>query len=251
MVVPLVAHGHIWPFWVLTVAFGVVLLQGRLLSAALILGLLLATRQMALFIAAPVGVYLLSRLKFSESLRFGVLSAAVFFGLIVPFWVVTPDFLTETYLGFETKGLAHIEEMGNPLNQISFAGLLYHLELYELSRPIQFIILLGFCGLIVRDRSMDTGRLLRNTGLVYLLLIGFNPFVYPYHYVSGLLLFAIGFANPKLSVVHRDLWLEPKQFSSRVRDVDLEACCVSTSVGSAVTGSADRAELESSQHLRN
>ncbi|MDT7041967.1 hypothetical protein [Candidatus Nitronereus thalassa] len=197
VVVPLVAHGHIWPFWLATAAFGVVFLKGRLIGAAILLGLLLATRQMALFIAAPVAVYLLLRIKFSESLRFGTIAVVIFLGIIGPFWAFSPDFLTETYLGFESKGLAHIKEMGNPLNQISFAGLLYHLGLYEISRPIQIMILLAFFGFIIRDRSMDTGRFLRLCGVVYLLLIGFNPFVYPYHYVSGLLLLAIGFADPK------------------------------------------------------
>ena len=197
VVVPLMAHGHIWPFWLATAAFGVVFLKGRLISAAILLGVLLATRQMALFIAAPVAVYLLSRIKFSDSLRFGIIAVVIFLGLIGPFWAFSPDFLTETYLGFESKGLAHIQEMGNPLNQISFAGVLYHLGLYEISRPIQIMILLGFFGFIIRDRSMDTGRFLRLSGVVYLLLIGFNPFVYPYHYVSGLLLLAIGFARPK------------------------------------------------------
>jgi hypothetical protein len=248
VVVPLVVHGHIWPFWLATAAFGVVLLKGRLVGAAILLGVLLATRQMALFIAAPVAVYLLSRIKFSESLRFGVISVAIFLGLIGPFWAFSPDFLTETYLGFESKGLAHIQEMGNPLNQISFAGLLYHLGLYEISRPIQVMILLGFFGLIVRDRSMDTGRFLRLTGVVYLLLIGFNPFVYPYHFVSGLLLLAIGFANPNPLFLPPNL---PMSGTRWVSNVDVVDGSVPTAVGSTLTSSIEKSESKRSQHVKS
>lgn len=193
MTMQMVVSGHIWPYWLTLCGFIFVLLERRLIMAAVMLGLMLSTRQLAIFIAVPVAVFFVRAAGFKRTCYLGIVTIVVYFLIIGPFLWSTPDFLHLAYLGLPGKEQAHIAA-GNPLDQIGASGLLYHMGLHRYRGFLQATILLAAVVYLMRKTKFDEYSLLAFTGSLYLWLVSLNPFLYRYHYVPGLLLLIAGLA---------------------------------------------------------
>lgn len=192
----MVVWGHTWPYWLTVCGFIFALVERRLLAAAVMLGLMLATRQLAVFIAIPVAVFFGRQAGLKRTAYLGLVTVSIYLLAIGPFLWSTPDFLQLAYLGLPGKEEAHIA-VGNPLDQLGASGLLDYLGLHHWRRLIQAaILLLAVIYLWLRKAEFDQYSLLAICGSLYLWMVGLNPYLYRYHYVPGLLLLLAGLALP-------------------------------------------------------
>lgn len=187
LITKMVVHGHIWPYWLLITVLTIMLVEGRLVLAAMLLGLLMASRQLAVFVAGPLGMYMLARLGLFRGAGHGAIALACFAVLMLPFALWTADFWQLTYLGLPDKGDAHVLA-GNPLDQLSATGLLLHAGAGGFVRAVQALVFLALLLLAWRSGRSSTPPLLIVLGVGYLWTVSLNPFLYQYHYVPGLLL---------------------------------------------------------------
>ena len=190
-VAQMIVHGHVWPYWVLTVSTVALIGTRRFLPAAIALGLLLTARQLAVFLVAPIAVYMIRQLGFLPALRYGLVALATYLAVVLPFVLWTPGFFAEMYLSVADQGTVHAE-IGNPLDQVALSSWFYTAEAADLLKPIQAALMLGAMAYLFANGRLDLPRLLAIVGLAYLLAVTLNPFLYRYHYVPGLLTLAVG-----------------------------------------------------------
>jgi hypothetical protein len=188
-------HGHVWLYWLLVVAFVHALSTGRLVAAALLLGLLLATRQMALFLAIPAAVYMAGQLRPAALLRYAAITLSTYVVVMAPVMVTMPGWVDHFYLGLSGVGIRLHLSYGNPMNQVSLSGLLTDTGLAGLLRPLQAAtILLVAVVLWVWRRRLAFDQVVVLLGVGYVIAIGFNGFLHRYFYMPGLILIALGIA---------------------------------------------------------
>jgi hypothetical protein len=189
VVAQMIIHGHVWPYWVLTAAVVALLGSRRFLAAAVAIGLLLTARQLAVFLVAPIAVYMIRQLGPARALGYGALALAVYLAVMLPFVLWTPDFFGELYLSVAGEGEVHAE-IGNPLDQVALSGWFYTAGIDGWLIVVQAVLMLGALAYAFADKRLDMPRFLAFAGLVYVLAVALNPFVYRYHYVPGLLTLA-------------------------------------------------------------
>lgn len=189
-------HGHVWLYWLLVVVFVHALATRRLLVAALLLGLMLATRQMSLFLAIPVAVYMATRLRPALLARYAAIALATYAVIMAPVMLTTPAWIDLFYLSATRVGEGTHLTYGNPMNQVSLSGVLTQSGLAPLLQPLQLLVLvLAGLALWLGRRRLTFDRSLVLLGVAYVLVIGLNQFLHRYFYVPGLILLALGIAH--------------------------------------------------------
>jgi hypothetical protein len=191
----MMVHGHVWLYWLLVLAFVHTLATRRFLVAALLLGLMLATRQMSLFLAIPAAAYMATRLAPLALLRYGAVSVGTYLVVMAPVMLTTPGWVDLFYLSIQKLGEQTHLTYGNPMNQVSLSGLLTDAGLAWLLRPLQAaVLLLVGAAFWVWRRRLTFDQVLVLLGVGYVLVIGSNAFLHRYFYFPGLILIALGIA---------------------------------------------------------
>ena len=191
----MMVHGHVWLYWLLVVAFVHTLATRRFLAAALLLGLMLATRQMSLFLAIPAAAYMATRLAPLALLRYGAICIGTYLVIMAPVMLTTPGWIDLFYLSIQKVGEQTHLTYGNPMNQVSLSGLLTSAGLAWMLRPLQAaVLLLVGATFWVWRRRLTFDQVLVLLGFGYVLVIGSNAFLHRYFYFPGLILLALGVA---------------------------------------------------------
>ena len=191
----MMVHGHVWSYWLLVVVFVHTLATRRFAAAALVLGLMLATRQMSLFLAVPAAVYMSTRLRVPALLRYGAISIITFLVIMAPVMLTVPDWINFFFLSTTQIGEQSHLTYGNPMNQVSLSGLLTDSGVAGLLQPLQVgVLLLAGVAFWLWRRWLSFDQALFLLGVTYVLVIGLNSFLHRYFYVPGLILIALGIA---------------------------------------------------------
>lgn len=191
----MMVHGHVWSYWLLVVVFVHTLATRRFAAAALVLGLMLATRQMSLFLAFPAAIYMSTRLRVPALLRYGAISIITFLVIMAPVMLTVPDWINFFFLSTTQIGEQSHLTYGNPMNQVSLSGLLTDSGVAGLLQPLQVgVLLLAGVAFWLWRRWLSFDQALFLLGVTYVLVIGLNSFLHRYFYVPGLILIALGIA---------------------------------------------------------
>ncbi len=185
-------HGHVWPYWLLVLIFVHALATRRFLVAALLLGVMLATRQMSLFLAAPAAAFMSTRLRPVELARYAAVTIAAYLVIMAPVILSTPGWIDRFYLGLTDIGQKLHLTYGNPMNQVSLSGFLTAAGFAGALPFLQAAILLLAVAVFWIWRTRITfDRAVMLLGVGYILIIGLNPFLHRYFYFPGLILIAL------------------------------------------------------------
>lgn len=187
-------HGHLWPYWLMIALTLLFLVRGRLNAAVTTLAVGLGMRQLALFIAAPLGASLLDGGARAIVTRV-VIAAAVLSVMLVPAALAVDSFVSHFFMSI-ARAAADLNVLpGNPHNQVALSGL-FPIDLSPLLLQMlqAAVVLAGFALAFFIGRGRPSRAVLLVAGSTYLLAVGLNPFVSRYFYVPGLmvLLVAIG-----------------------------------------------------------
>jgi hypothetical protein len=195
--VAMVLSGQVWPYWWLVVAFAVSLLfPGWILSAAIV-GVLLATQQTAVAIAALFGIYLFFAVGWNTSVRV-MMIAFLIFGLIMLPWVILQPALPKyLYIGIQkTFALEHELDPRWDWSEVSILNLLQAMGIGHLRALLQIFALLSGALYLALVRGITLRTFTCVTGIVYLFAVSLNVQVFRYYYYPGLLLIALGLSIP-------------------------------------------------------
>jgi hypothetical protein len=186
-------YGHVWLYWLFVIGLAMAVLRGRHLMAAVLLGLALATRQMAVFVCGMLGASLLRELGLNRTLCYGAIAAAVFALLVAPFLAAGGVSLTDFYYaGVQTAASDTHGATLNPADQISLSGLFVWRGLRDWMMAMQIgLALLITVALLLIPRSSSHAAIIR-IGVGYIFVIGVSAFLHRYFYAPGFLLIALG-----------------------------------------------------------
>jgi hypothetical protein len=188
-VVPAIHELHYWLLLLLTMLY---LQKRRYLLASILFGLSLATRQGALFFAAPLIVYLSRQLKWKEVIRYASAAFVVYLLVTAPFaiwwgenWMFWKHLYFDLSLLSGATGLRRDIGMANLLEWagLAQAGLVIQLGI---------LVLASLCLLVRRD--YEFGWMLQFLGVVYIWLVVWNAYSVRYVYYAGFLLVCAGIA---------------------------------------------------------
>ena len=176
-------YGQAWPYWLMTAGLAYLLLSKRLFWAAFVLGLMLATRQWAVFIAWPVAVYYAVRLPFRQFSALGVTAAAGFLLLIGPMSIFDSNLIQVAFLdvvGSASVALDHERTTA----QVSLIALLKSLGIPTI--PTLLLITLSIIvAIIIYKGRQSAAWLIFVIGLSYIGFVTCNFQVFRYYYVPG------------------------------------------------------------------
>jgi len=183
-VTQMMVHGHVWPYWALLMIMVIMLLKERYLAAAIIFGLMLATRQPALWLVFPLAGYLASKLGLVKTIQHALISLAVFSAMLAPFALTAEKSLIQImYFG--------ISDYVTIQPHLSSEGWLKLLDQRELMRPLQVLVLVAsMVWLYFKRVSFPTFLML--AGLVYAWAVFFNIYAVRYVYLPAFFLLASG-----------------------------------------------------------
>ncbi|MDP2025286.1 hypothetical protein [Sulfuriferula sp.] len=187
----MIIHGHIWPYWVAVLAAAMLLYRGKLVAAALLVGLALAARQSYLFVLLPLAVFMWHQRGFGRMLGYAAVSLVVYAVIVVPFsmWA-GPGFWTQMYLSYSsaTNALPALE-------QLNASTYLFAMGAERLLLPIQVALIVAWSWVAWRGAARGAGWFAGVAGLVYIWAVLFNPYVVRYLYLPGMLLLAMSLAT--------------------------------------------------------
>jgi hypothetical protein len=187
----MIIYGHIWPYWVAVLAAAMLLYRGKLVSAAVLIGLALAARQSYLFVLLPLAVYMWRQLGFGRMLRYAAVSLTVYAVIVVPFsvWAGT-GFWAQLYLSYSsaTNALPALE-------QLNASIYLFAMGAERLLLPIQVTLIVAWSWVAWKGAARGAGWFVGVAGLVYIWAVLFNPYVVRYLYLPGMLLLAMSLAT--------------------------------------------------------
>ena len=187
----MIIYGHIWPYWVAVLAAAMLLYRGKLVSAAVLIGLALAARQSYLFVLLPLAVYMWRQLGFGRMLRYAAVSLTVYAVIVVPFsvWAGT-GFWAQLYLSYSsaTNALPALE-------QLNASIYLFAMGAERLLLPIQVTLIVAWSWVAWKGAARGAGWFVGVAGLAYIWAVLFNPYVVRYRYLPGMLLLAMSLAT--------------------------------------------------------
>jgi hypothetical protein len=187
----MIIYGHIWPYWVAVLAAAMLLYRGKLVSAAVLIGLALAAWQSYLFVLLPLAVYMWRQLGFGRMLRYAAVSLTVYAVIVVPFsvWAGT-GFWAQLYLSYSsaTNALPALE-------QLNASIYLFAMGAERLLLPIQVTLIVAWSWVAWKGAARGAGWFVGVAGLVYIWAVLFNPYVVRYLYLPGMLLLAMSLAT--------------------------------------------------------
>lgn len=187
----MIIHGHIWPYWVAVLAAAMLLYRGKLVAAAVLVGLALAARQSYLFVLLPLAVFMWHQRGFGRMLGYAAVSLVVYAVIVVPFSVwAGPGFWTQMYLSYSsaTNALPALE-------QLNASTYLFAMGAERLLLPIQVALIVAWSWVAWRGAARGAGWFAGVAGLVYIWAVLFNPYVVRYLYLPGMLLLAMSLAT--------------------------------------------------------
>lgn len=191
----MIIHGHIWLYWTLLILTVLLIKNNKIYLAAFILGLCLATRQPALFFAAPLAVYIYINFGFKNAIQFSAICSLTFLACLAPVSLWSGQGFWHWYLphsssGNLSKGSLTSEYPG--FDHITASSYFYLTNTENLLIGMQALTLLLTCIAIylTKTRKLSTSLFLTGTG--FLLFVAFNSYVARYLYIPGILLIATG-----------------------------------------------------------
>lgn len=198
-----IVNGHVWPYWVFLLLSMVFLARNRYLWAAVLFGLALATRQGSLFVVGPLAAYLYWQVGWRKLFIYSGVALLTYAIVMIPFSLSDgKEFWSVVYLS--TSSMA--DELYLVLHQITAThGMaLLGMEQYLLYAQ-GLIVLLGTVVIFLAGQKMTFSWFLYVTGVVYLWLVLFNPYVVRYVYLPGiyLMVLAICMQTARTSVTGR------------------------------------------------
>lgn len=186
----MVYQGEVWPLWFLVSVFAVALLRGRLVVAAVLLGLLLACSQTTLVLAALLAVrQLRAGRPWRETALLGGIVVVVYAAIVFPFARGIGAFIDQNYIVLpHLAGIMSERTYHNATTQVSLLNVLTRTGLIGLRGPLQFAIgVTGIAVLALRPRT-TAAAFLAVCALTYLVAIGLNVQVWKYYYIQGVVL---------------------------------------------------------------
>lgn len=192
MIAQSVVHGQVWPYWIMVAFLGYFLLNRRLVHAAFVLGLMLATRQWAVFFAWPLAIYLIGNLGVIKFLRLLLVALAGFSLLLLPIFIFDPNLFQVAFVDVAKNApISFLNE--KVTSQVGLVALMSAVDL--VSAPI---VLMSFVAVIVaftayRSREISLEWFVFFMGWVYVLFVTCNFQVFRYYYIPGLWFMAVGY----------------------------------------------------------
>jgi hypothetical protein len=183
----MIAHGHVWTYWLYIGACGMLLLRKRYTAASIFFGLALAARQPALFLVAPLAVFLYCNCGLLKTVQYAAIALGVYALLIAPalLWA-GPAFIENAYLK-----LADIIKLGD---QDPFLGAQAWLDFAGMKLRMVYmqLALIGAAAVAVSITVRnDAVRLLLLLGAAYSWLVFTAFYSIRYEYIPGFLLISI------------------------------------------------------------
>lgn len=186
-------NGQVWLFWFLITGFLIAFINERLVLAAIILGIVLATRQTSLAIAAAVAVFMISRIPMRKYFILMAIVILIYSGLTLPFAGRLESFFSELYFLSEAVEI-NLRVNRNPMNQVALVNWIYVFGIESMRLVLQIAAGGFFLLLIFLMRSRDTGIFLILMGVMFLVVISLNGQIFRYYYVPGLIIASFGVA---------------------------------------------------------
>jgi hypothetical protein len=177
----MIIHGHLFSYWVLLLAFVLLLVYRKYFLSSLVLGLAFATRQTAFVPAFIYFIFILSKFGFRKLIIHSVT-------FILPFWMMSgADLWTDCYINlFHTDKTISIFP---PFFQISLSTFFIKNNLTNLLFLIQILLLLTAGFLTYRSiPSSGIAFMLASAGFSYIFFVLFSFYIARYMYFHGLLL---------------------------------------------------------------
>ena len=194
--VQMMIHGHLWVYWLQVVWLIYAVDRRHFLVAAILLGLMLATRQMALAIAVPVAGFMLARLGPREVAKYAVVTVATWALIMLPVLLTMSGALELLYGGISDAQRHAYVSAGNPVNQVALSGLALMAGSAGLLVPLQALII-GSASLAaaLRGAKLPFSHALFWLGVVDVVAISLNEFLHRYFYFESLLLIGLALAH--------------------------------------------------------
>jgi len=190
------AHVHEWLYWIVCLAAVLSVLKDRIVLAGLFVGLMLATRQHALFLALPLAAVCLARVGSMRTLLAGGLALLVVLLVgVLPTGLTPLEYLRTFYLDVATAGASANNSGGNPFDQIALSGMVLKAAGRSALSALQVLAVLGG-SLACWRLGGDPRRAMVALGLTYVVAIASNPFLSRYLYMPGFFLLAFGAMVP-------------------------------------------------------
>lgn len=187
----MVIHGHVWPFWALLLSAMLMLFKKNYLAAAILLGLAVSARQTSLLLLGPLAVYLFLQLGVARFAKYTGIAFVAYLAVVLPFSLWTgKEFWALTYLTMSSAS----GELYLVLAQISMAGWMQWMGLENTLKYFQVLILLFWMAIIYFRKQADFSWFLFVTGITYIWLVLFNPYVVRYVYLPGIFLLSMALA---------------------------------------------------------
>jgi hypothetical protein len=191
LALPMMHSGQVWPYWLAITLAAILAARGNWFGALAAFGAAAGMRQTALIPTMIVLVALVAGASPRDWLRAG-LAAAFILGIgLVPVALISPASLRYIFVEGPALALAH-RPAGNPLDQVAASGFLYLFGLEDQAVRLEVLAALAFLPLAWTAGVAGIGRVVTTAGLAYLVVISFNPYLFRYYYVAGLLLVSIG-----------------------------------------------------------
>ncbi|MEH6814118.1 MAG: hypothetical protein V7677_16405 [Motiliproteus sp.] len=186
-------YGQVWPYWIMAALLGVFLLQQRLLLAAFILGLMLATRQWAVFFAWPLAVYFAGRLPLSEFVRLFIVILLGFALLIAPIFIFDPTLFQVAFVDVaKSAPQAFLSE--KVTSQVGLVALMSAAGIQSAPLVLMSLVAVVVAVLVYRCRHASPEWLIFFVGLAYIFFVTCNFQVFRYYYIPGLWFIAMSYA---------------------------------------------------------
>lgn len=192
MMAQALVYGQIWPYWIMAALMGYLLLCRRLVPAALVLGLMLATRQWAVFFAWPLAAYFAGRLPLKEFIKLALVITAGFLLLMLPMFIFDPNLFQVAFVDVAKSAPgAFLNE--KVTSQVGLVALMSTVGVT--SAPILLMGLVAIISGVIayRSRHASPEWFLYFMGMAYLILVTCNFQVFRYYYIPGLWFIAIGY----------------------------------------------------------
>ncbi len=184
----MVVHGHVWPYWLLICGAMVLLMKSRLLLAAMLYGLSMATRQPSLFLMGPLAAYLYREIGFKSTLKYAAVAAAVALAVLLPFALWTgSEFWRFTYLAPGGGGTLQPHVSADSL--VSSGSWKIGHAYWQAA-----IFLLGSAVVLFRPAG-GASWFVFIAGVTYCWLVFFNIYAVRYVYFPGFLLIALALCS--------------------------------------------------------
>lgn len=180
---------QVWPYWIFMLLTMYLGFQRRYLAASVFLGLALGARQSALFVCAPLAVYLYRTVGLRRTTQYALIAIGTYLAVVLPFALWTG-------LQFWLMEYAHLSSLsGSPVfvgYNISASTYLEAAGALSWTGYVQGGLVILSALLVMRKKQPDFGWVVYLCGIFYVWLVLFNPTVMRYYLYLGIFLMVLG-----------------------------------------------------------